>query len=149
MSARRAAAQTAGWRCGFCAASGLLAVLPADHGLAGRKRVALSELAGEAFVVHPSGHRSSMHERVMAACAQAGFRPPVVEVAETATLVVCAAGLGVALVPEPVRSLGLAGVAYVSLSMAPTVEQAMASREGESSPAIAKVAAIIERCVAG
>jgi DNA-binding transcriptional LysR family regulator len=126
----------------------LVAVLPAQHPLAGRRRIGLGRLREEPFVVHPSGHRSSMHARVLDACAAAGFEPAsVVEVAETATLVVfVAAGLGVALVPEPVRSLGLEGVAYVALTDAPTIDLALAARP-DASPAARQVAAIVERCV--
>jgi DNA-binding transcriptional LysR family regulator len=123
----------------------LVAVLPDRHPLAGRSRIDLAELAGEPFVMHFSGHRSSMHERVLAACAAAGFRPPTItEVGETATLVVfVAAGLGVALVPSPVRSLALAGVAYVELAEPATIDLALATRAGETSPAVHRVAAIV------
>ncbi|MGB0099451.1 MAG: LysR family substrate-binding domain-containing protein, partial [Nocardioides sp.] len=128
----------------------LVAVLPTSHPLAGRRRIPLSALAGAPFVMHPSGHRSSMHDQVRAACAEAGFSPdPVIEVGETATLVVfVAAGLGVALVPEPVRSLGLDGVAYVALTDAPTVDLALATRSGDLSPAVARVADLVAACVA-
>ena len=123
----------------------LVAVLPDHHPLAGRARIDLAELAGEPFVMHYSGHRSSMHERVLAACADAGFRPPsITEVGETATLVVfVAAGLGVALVPSPVRSLALAGVAYVELTEPATIDLALATRSGEASPAVHRVAGIV------
>lgn len=126
----------------------LVAVLPNGHPLAGRRRIGLAALKDEAFVMHPSGHRSSMHARVLDACASAGFQPTsIIEVAETATLVVfVAAGLGVALVPEPVRSLGLDGVAYVALSDPPTIDLALATRGGASA-AVQRVAAIVERCV--
>lgn len=129
----------------------LVAVLPRPHPLSDRRRIRLAELAGEAFVAHPSGHRSSLHERVLRACADAGFEPTsLVEVAETATMVVfVAAGLGVALVPEPVRSLGLEGVSYVELADPPTIELALARRREEPSPAVRNVAAIIERIVTG
>ncbi len=122
-----------------------MAVLPSAHPLAGRRRIPLSALAGEAFVMHPSGHRSSMHEQVLEACAAAGFSPPsVLEVGETATLVVfVAAGLGVALVPEPVRSLGLDGVAYVALTGPPTIDLALATRAGDDSPAVRRVAGLV------
>jgi len=127
----------------------LVAVLPAGHRLAGRRRIALSSLADEAFVMHPSGHRSSVHARVLEACAAAGFTPSsALEVGETATLVVfVAAGLGVALVPEPVRSLGLDGVAYVPLTDAPTIDLALATRTGHESTAVRRVAEIIAACV--
>lgn len=125
----------------------LVAVLPANHQFANRRRIDLGSLADESFVMHPSGHRSSIHEQVLRACAAAGFQPVnILEVAETATLVVfVAAGLGVALVPEPVRSLALAGVAYVPLRDAPHVDLALAIRVDEDSPAVREVAAIVER----
>ncbi|MDF1605329.1 LysR substrate-binding domain-containing protein [Nocardioides sp. YIM 152315] len=127
----------------------LVAVLPTGHPLARRRRIPLAALAGEAFVMHPSGTRSSVHERVRAACEAAGFSPdPVIEVSETATLVVfVAAGLGVALVPEPVRSLGLAGVSYVAVDDAPTIDLALATRLGDDSPAVARVGEIVAACV--
>ncbi|MFC7497158.1 MULTISPECIES: LysR family transcriptional regulator [unclassified Nocardioides] len=123
----------------------LVAVLPTGHPLARRRRISLSALAGETFVMHPSGHRSSMHDRVRAACEAAGFSPdPVIEVGETATLVVfVAAGLGVALVPEPVRSLGLDGVSYVALTDAPTIDLALATRTDDDSPAVRRVAEVV------
>lgn len=126
----------------------LVAVLPAHHPLAGRRRIGLAALAGESFVMHPSGHRSSVHARVLEACAVAGFEPsPVVEVAETSTLVVfVAAGLGVALVPEPVRSLGLAGVSYVALSDPPTIDLALATRT-DASAVVRRVATVVQGCV--
>jgi DNA-binding transcriptional LysR family regulator len=125
----------------------LVAVLPDRHPLAGRRSIDLAHLAGEPFVMHFSGHRSSMHEHVLAACASAGFRPTsVMEVGETATLVVfVAAGLGVALVPEPVRSLALRGVSYVALNGASTVDLGLATRAGEGSPAVRRVAEIVAR----
>lgn len=126
----------------------LIAVLPDWHDLADRERVDLAELAPDPFVMHFSGHRSSVHEHVLAACAAAGFRPTsIMEVGETATLVVfVAAGLGVALVPEAVRSLDLEGVAYVLLTDAPTIDLAIATRTGETSRAVRQVADIVIRC---
>jgi DNA-binding transcriptional LysR family regulator len=128
----------------------LIAVLPAGHRLAGRRRIDLNRLEDDAFVMQPSGHRSSMHARVLEACAAAGFEPAsTIEVAETATLVVfVAAGLGVALVPEPVRSLGLEGVAYVSLNDPPVVELAIATRTSDGSPAVHRVSEVVARSVA-
>lgn len=131
----------------------LLAALPARHPLARRSRVAVADLAGETFVVHPSGHRSSassMHARVLAACRRAGFTPPrLVEVGETATLVVSvAAGLGVALVPEPVRSLAVEGASYLPLADDETVELALASRLDGGSAAVARVARLVHEALA-
>ncbi|MFI7382878.1 LysR family transcriptional regulator [Streptomyces sp. NPDC049813] len=126
----------------------LVAVVPSHHPLAGRSCVPLRALAGEPFVIHPSRARSSMYERVLAACARAGFRPePLTEVGETATLVVfVAAGHGVALVPRSVRSLSLDGVTYVPLEEPEAVDLLLARRVHRNSPAAEQVASVIERC---
>ncbi|MER6672702.1 LysR substrate-binding domain-containing protein [Streptomyces sp. NPDC000983] len=129
----------------------LVAVVPSGHRLAGRSRVPVAELAGEPFVVHPSQGRSSMHGRVLAACARAGFEPAtLVEVGETATLVVfVAAGHGVALVPESVQSLRLDGVTYVPLAEKETVDLGLARRAGHDLPVVGRVAEVIQACVRG
>ncbi|WP_409468141.1 LysR family transcriptional regulator [Streptomyces sp. HC307] len=127
----------------------LVAVLPTGHPLAGRRTVPLAALAGEPFVVHPSRSRSSMHDRVLDACARAGFEPaPLIEVGETSTLVVfVAAGHGVALVPESVQSLRLDGVTYAPLTETETVQLGLARRAGRNSPATERVATVVERCM--
>ncbi|MER5946272.1 LysR family transcriptional regulator [Streptomyces sp. NPDC001904] len=129
----------------------LVAVLPAHHPLAGRPRITLEELADEPFVVHPSRSRSSMYDLVLSACERAGFRPvSLTEVGETATLVVfVAAGHGVALVPQSVRSLSLEGVVYVPLADPEPVDLLLARRAERNSPATEQVASVIEQCVAG
>ncbi|MFE0419632.1 LysR family transcriptional regulator [Streptomyces tendae] len=129
----------------------LVAVLPAHHPFASRRVVQLGELAGEPFVIHPSQARSSMYERVLAACRRAGFEPsPLVEVSETATLVVfVAAGHGVALVPQSVRSLGLEGVKYVPLADIETVDLLLLRRTDRNSPAATRVAEVIRESVRG
>lgn len=127
----------------------LVAVLPAHHPLAGRTRISLTALAGEPFVIHPAGPRSAMHDRVLSACREAGFAPPsLVEVGETATLVVLvAAGHGVALVPESVQSLRLDGVTYVPLVEQETVDLVLGRRAPHDVPAAQQVASVIEECV--
>ena len=127
----------------------LVAALPADHPAAGQGEVALAALRGAAFVTHPSGQRSVMYEAVMQACRQAGFLPTeVVEVRETATLVAfVAAGIGIALVPEPVRSLALEGVTYHGLSdVDPHTELVLATRS-EVSPTVRNVAEMVVAAV--
>lgn len=106
-------------------------------------------LADESIVVHPSRDRSSMHGRVLAACARAGFEPSApVEVGESATLVVfVAAGHGVALVPESVQSLRLDGVTYLPFVETEAVDLGLARRAGPNSPAAEQVAVVIEACV--
>ncbi|MFJ8826631.1 LysR family transcriptional regulator [Streptomyces sp. NPDC102467] len=144
----RGAVADAGLRVTPLRSEPLVAVLPGHHPLAGRSHIPLKALADEAFVVHPSQSRSSMYERVLSACERAGFRPvSLTEVGETATLVVfVAAGHGVALVPQSVRSLSLEGVTYVPLEDPESVDLLLARRAHRNSPAAEQVASVIERC---
>lgn len=123
----------------------LVVALPATHPLAvGRGPVDLADLGAETFVVHPAGELSSMNRVVLDACRAAGFTPvETIEVGETSTLAVSvAAGLGVALVPAPVRSLQLGGVVYRDLRDAPTIGLTLLSRSPDASPAVARVARV-------
>jgi DNA-binding transcriptional LysR family regulator len=95
----------------------LLVALPAGHRLAERPEVLVEDLRNEDFVAHAGHGRSVMHSLLNAVCADAGFVPQVRhEVTETSTLVtLIAAGLGVAIVPEPTAALGISGVRYRQL----------------------------------
>lgn len=124
----------------------LVAVLPSDHPAARRSQVKLASLKDSAFVTHPSGHRSVMYAAVMQACRKAGFSPgEVLEVRETATLVAfVAAGMGVALVPEPVRALAVPGVAYRRISDVEQVtELALATSSEDVSATVGSVLDVV------
>jgi len=92
----------------------LIVALPDSHRLADRDAVEVGELRDEEFVAHAGRGRSVMHSLLNAVCADAGFVPRVRhDVQETSTLVtLVAAGLGVAIVPEPTAALDIAGVCY-------------------------------------
>ncbi|WP_193044038.1 LysR substrate-binding domain-containing protein [Mycolicibacterium baixiangningiae] len=96
----------------------LLVALPEDHPLAAATGVSIADLRGEDFVVHAGHGHSVMNNVVTTLCAGAGFVPRIRhEVEETSTLVtLVAAGLGVAVVPEPTAALGVTGVRYRPLS---------------------------------
>ncbi|QNP70586.1 LysR family transcriptional regulator [Streptomyces roseirectus] len=90
-------------------------VVPADHRLAGRRRVRLSEAAEETFVTLEPGY--GLRRITDDLCQQAGFRPRIAfegEEAETLRGLV-AAGLGVALLPPPaVRRPGVSELTVTS-----------------------------------
>lgn len=76
-------------------------VVPADHRLAGRRRIRLAEAAEEGFVTLEAGY--GLRRITDDLCREAGFTPRVAfegEEAETLRGLV-AAGLGVALLPPP------------------------------------------------
>lgn len=128
----------------------LVALLSANHTLSSSPTIRLAELANEPFIIHPSGEQSSMYDVVMAACQTAGFEPRSIrEVRETATLaVLVAAGMGVALAPAPVRSLGVEGVVHVPLNEPIPVDLVLVSRAGERSAAVLRVMHILRDLVA-
>ncbi|GAY08081.1 LysR substrate-binding domain-containing protein [Pseudonocardia sp. N23] len=122
----------------------LVAVLPADHPMAGAADVSLTDLAGAPVITHPSGRRSTMQPLVLDTFRRAGLDPEIVEVGETGTLVVfVAAGIGIGLVPASVRALRLDGVAYVPLAGAPVDVPLVLAHRPEPSVAAGRVAALV------
>lgn len=116
----------------------LIAALPDGHRLARRDDVEVADLRDEEFVAHAGHGRSMMHSLLDAVCADAGFVPRVRhEVQETSTLVtLVAAGLGVAIVPEPTAALDIAGVCYRSLRPATLGVDLAAAYAGETAPPV-------------
>jgi DNA-binding transcriptional LysR family regulator len=88
----------------------MLAMLPPDHPLAGRKRVRLAELAGETWVAPSRSHL------IYRACVEAGFEPRIAFVTRdpVGNSQLVARGLAVTLVPELLVGR-LPGVAMVPL----------------------------------
>jgi DNA-binding transcriptional LysR family regulator len=129
----------------------LIVALPDAHRLAERRRLRVEDLRGEDLVIHAAG-RSVMHGTVQALCRDAGFEPRVRhQVAETSTLVTfVAAGLGIAVVPEPVSRLGVAGTTYLPLAdRNARIDLATAVRSDDNSPALARVLTLLAQLARG
>lgn len=82
----------------------ILAVLPAEHRLAGRKRLRLGELRDESFIANPASY--NLRQLTENWCAAAGFTPQIaVEITEFAAMhELIGRGLGIALLPHDERS---------------------------------------------
>ena len=95
----------------------LVAVLPADHPLADRESVAIAELAGQSFIMHPRERGPGLHDTIMGLCAAAGFQPSVdIEVHQLPTIVSLAAtGLGISIVPEALGNAAMEGAVFIPL----------------------------------
>ena len=121
----------------------LLVALPQEHRYAARKRLRVADLAGEGLIVHAGNGRSVMHTLVHDLFAGVDLEPLVVhQVAETSTLVTfVAAGLGIAVVPEPTSDLNVPGVVYVPLAGTRGVDLVVATREGDANPVLARALA--------
>lgn len=128
----------------------LVVAVPAGHALAGRRQLRVAELARADLIVHSAGRRSAMYDVVRRLFADAGEAPRIRhEVGETSTLItLVAGGLGLAVVPEPVSALALAGVAYVPLVRPVAhVELAVAHRTDRAEPHLLRTLEVLGELV--
>ena len=90
----------------------MVALLPATHRLAGASSIDLADLAADWFISYPPSPQSALHAKVLNACAEAGFIPRIQYfVSDTSAMAsLVANGLGVALVPQTLRSLMIGGL---------------------------------------
>lgn len=111
-----------------------VAALPARHRLAAaRGPLAMSDLAGESFVMVPRDIAPGLYDIVSGLAARAGFSLNVAQEAIQMQTVVSlvSSGLGVAVVPGSVANLGRRGVVYRRLSdRHPMLELWLAWRPG-------------------
>jgi DNA-binding transcriptional LysR family regulator len=111
-----------------------VAALPARHRLAaGHGALAMSELAGESFVMVPRQIAPGLYDIVSGLAARAGFSLNVAQEAIQMQTVVSlvSSGLGAAVVPGSVANLGRRGVVYRKLAdKHPTLELWLAWRSG-------------------
>lgn len=99
-------------------AEALVAVLPAAHRQASAATLTLAKLKAESFVLFPKRLGAAFHDRLVQACANAGFTPNVVQEATQWQTVVSfvEAGMGVSLAPECVSKFRRPGIVYRSLA---------------------------------
>ena len=92
--------------------------VPSDHALAGRKRVALSDMRAENFVMYSPIQVPGLHAVAQSMCRRAGFTPRISQQAiQVQTLVsLVASGMGVALVPSVTRAYTSPLVKFIALS---------------------------------
>ena len=124
----------------------LLVAVPVDHPLAQRTNVEMTDLRDVDLISHGGRAGSAMRQLLLSLCDSAGFQAHVVhEVAETSTLLTfVAAGLGVAVVPEPTASLGVPGVAHIPLGGVQDVPLVAATRD-EDNGVIDRAVAILKK----
>lgn len=104
---------------GFCYhAEPFVACLPAGHRLAKRRRIKLSQLNRDEFVLFSRKRSPDYYESIIGTCLSAGFVPNVRhEVAHWLSVVSCVAnGLGVALVPRTLANSRLAGAVFLAVA---------------------------------
>jgi len=114
-----------------------LAVHP-THQLADRDLVCARSLDGEPLIAAPTEVAPMLREVIAAYCRSGGFVLTVrLETQLQQTIVsLVAENLGIALVPESMRKLGIADVAFRDLKGAPTIEHVIAWRPGNLNPTL-------------
>jgi DNA-binding transcriptional LysR family regulator len=126
----------AGVRLHQIAAEPMKIVLPVTHALAKRRRLLLSDLADEFFVLIPREASPTLHDEILSACRKAGFEPRLGQQAPQLSSVVSlvSAGFGVSIVPASVCQIRAEGVVYVDISGAKVQTRlALASRDNDAS----------------
>lgn len=116
----------------------LMLALPARQA-ADSLPVALSALADQPFVLHPTVLGGGLHEHILALCSEAGFVPRIAQPArETSTmLALVAAGLGLSIVPSVYERICPPGVVLQPLADAGRHSRiAMVSMQQAPSPCV-------------
>jgi DNA-binding transcriptional LysR family regulator len=130
----------------------MVAAFPAGHPLstgAAAARLPLSALEGETFILYRRPLGPGLYDAIIAACQRAGYSPQIGQEAPRmlSTLSLVAAGLGVTLVPDSMRRLGVEGVAYKRLdaSAGLVAPLNLAYRRSESGAAARRFIALVRQ----
>jgi DNA-binding transcriptional LysR family regulator len=124
------------------------AVLPINHPLAKRRRIPLSALANDSFVLIPRIASPMLHDEIASACRQAGFEPlPGQQAPQLSSVVnLVSAEFGVSIVPASVSQIHAEGVVYVDIADAKAVTKlALASREADRSAKVSNFLTIAKQ----
>ncbi|MFD5751579.1 LysR substrate-binding domain-containing protein [Streptomyces sp. NPDC127033] len=125
----------------------LVVAAPEEHWLAGAETVHIEQLRHEDFILYDATLGSVVNDAVVRSCLASGFYPnPAYEVAETsAALALVAAGLGIAVLPDSIRSAPREGVVYKDIEDALAVPLALAWRADDDSPLLKRLLDVLER----
>jgi DNA-binding transcriptional LysR family regulator len=114
----------------------VIVALPARHHLARSTSVSVRSLAGEPFIMFPRSIAPALYDEVLQFCRRAGLSLDIVqEAAQSQTIIsLVSAGIGLAILPESIRGLRRAGVAYRPMrERAPMVETVVAYKNDRPS----------------
>ncbi|MGY0056841.1 LysR substrate-binding domain-containing protein [Streptomyces sp. LZ34] len=125
----------------------LVVAVPEQHGLAEAGAVRVEQLRHEDFIMYGATLGSVVNDAVVRSCLAAGFYPHhAYEVTETsAALALVAAGLGVAVLPDSIRSAPREGVRCKEIENALTVRLDLAWREDDTSPLLRNLLKVLEQ----
>ncbi|MER5177231.1 LysR substrate-binding domain-containing protein [Streptomyces sp. NPDC002896] len=125
----------------------LIVAVPEQHWLAEADSVRVEQLRHEDFVMYGAALGSVVNDTVVRSCLAASFYPHrAYEVTETsAALALVAAGLGVAVLPDSIRSAPREGVLCKEIEDALSVRLDLAWREDDDSPLLRNLLRVLEQ----
>ncbi|HAS97607.1 MAG TPA: LysR family transcriptional regulator, partial [Acinetobacter nosocomialis] len=84
----------------------MVVALPIGHPLTQKKKISLSNLSEENFVLYRRSSGQGLYDNILYSCYQAGFSPRIIQEAPrpTATLNLVAAGIGISIVPASMHN---------------------------------------------
>lgn len=128
------------------AAEPLVVAVPEQHWLAEADSVHIEQLRHEGFIMYGATLGSVLNDAVVRSCLAAGYYPHLAyEVTETsAALALVAAGLGITVMPDSIRSAPREGVLCKEIEDALTIRLDLAWREDDESPLLRKLLRILE-----
>lgn len=115
----------------------LVVVLPQGHPLTATRRIDLSALQDQPFVLVAAHRGSGLRDIILQRCRSAGFTPRVVQEAALIETIggLVASGVGIAIVPASLRRLQIVGVDYRPLGEpVPDVEMGLIWHRDSESP---------------
>jgi DNA-binding transcriptional LysR family regulator len=125
----------------------LMLVLPSDHPLAGRSRLSMAEVAGEGLVMNPRHIGTGLYDKITQLCGRAGHTPRIaVEAHQMSTMIsLVGAGLGLAVVPQTMRRVGVGGVVFAAIDDDQAfIDLLLVRRAGATSPLVDNFLAVVE-----
>ncbi|MCZ0999479.1 LysR substrate-binding domain-containing protein [Streptomyces mirabilis] len=125
----------------------LVVAVPEGHWLAEADTVHVEQLRHEDFIMYGAMLGSVVNDAVIRSCLASGFYPHAAyEVTETsAALALVAAGLGIAVLPDSIRSAPREGVVCKDVEDALSVPLALAWRADDDSPLLRRLLDVLER----
>lgn len=125
----------------------LVVAVPEEHWLGAADSVRVEQLRHENFIMYGATLGSVVNDAVVRSCLASGFYPHCAyEVTETsAALALVAAGLGVAVLPDSIRSAPREGVMCKEIEDALSVRLDLAWREDDESPLLQILLKVLEQ----
>ncbi|HEV7877084.1 LysR family transcriptional regulator [Bradyrhizobium sp.] len=130
----------------------MVMVVPKHHPLGTKSSAPLRSFTNEPFILYARELNPDYHDRVIAACRDAGFEPRLGPQAPQILPVIpmVAAGLGVSIVPESTRQIRLDGVVYLEIEgKVPRSRISLAHRRDDRSAPVRNLVAIARRVAGG